>query len=664
MSILSFHNLSQAFGAFDVFVGLTGSIPNDGKIGLVGPNGIGKTTFLLTLAGLSQPTAGSVHMARGKRLGYLRQEAMEAFADSANTVYGEMLTVFGDLRDQEARLRAMEERMGEGHASDELLEEYSHAQSAFEQAGGYEYETLIQQTLKGLGFGPSLWDMPLRLLSGGQKTRALLARLLLERPDLLILDEPTNHLDVEAVEWLENALRVWDGAILVVSHDRYFLDRVVNRVWEMSRSGIEEYRGNYSAYLQQRQERWEHAQKLYEQERERMEKELDYIRRNIAGQNTDQAMGRLRRLSRQLVAIEEKGLTAALSKGWLELGIGEVRPMGVDEAAERLGRFRPASRPPRLNIRLKSTQRGGDIVLRTRDLEVGYPGYPLFRAGDIELRRGEVAAMIGPNGAGKTTFLRTVMGETPPLAGDARLGANLTVGLFTQVHDDLNSDTSVLDELLNRANMTLGEARGYLAQYLFRGEDIYKPTSALSGGERGRLALALLALTHPNVLLLDEPTNHLDIQAQEVLQETVEAFDGTTLLVSHDRYLIDRLATQIWELRDGKLTVFRGTYQEFLAERERQAAEARQARQEEKAAARQARVNGGDTREARKRAEAMARLEEEIYALEATVERLGGLIQQAAEASEYERVRILSDEYTHTQHRLERMMEEWETLGE
>ena len=658
MSILSFHNISQAFGAFDVFSNLDGSIPNDGKIGLVGPNGIGKTTLLLILAGLETPTSGSVAVARGKRLGYLRQEAMEAFADSDNTVYSEMLTVFAALREQEDRLRELEERLAVEEHTAALMDEYAHAQEAFEKAGGYEYETRVQQTLKGLGFGPDLWDMPLRLLSGGQKTRALLARLLLEQPDLLILDEPTNHLDIEAVEWLENTLKVWPGALLIVSHDRYFLDKVVNRIWELSRTGIEVYRGNYSAYVQQRQERWDRAQKVYEQERERMAKELEFIRRNIAGQNTDQAMGRLRRLSRQLVAIEEVGLEAVLSKNWSELGVGSVRPMTPDEAHERLNAFRPASRPPRLNLRLKPTLRGGDIVLRTRDLAVGYPTRPLFDAGDIELRRQEVAALIGPNGAGKTTFLKTIMGELPPLRGEIRLGAGLRVGLFTQVHDDLNSETTLLDEVLNRQDMTLGAARSYLAQYLFRQEDVYKQTATLSGGERGRLALALLALEHPNFLLLDEPTNHLDIPAQEVLQEVVEEFEGTVLLVSHDRYLIDRLATQIWDLRDGELSVFRGTYQEFLAARQAQTAQARQAKVNGRPAAQPKVVD-----QAKQRAEAQSRLEGQIYALEARLEQLGHAVQDAVEAKEFERMRDISAEYDATQAELERLMAEWETLG-
>ena len=281
MSILTFSNLTQSYGDFDVFVGINAAIPNDGKIGLVGPNGVGKTTLLRILAGLDAASAGSVTLSRGTRLGYLRQEAMDAFSERENTVHDEMLTVFKDLKQKEAELRDLEHRMADGDDSDALLERYSAAQEQFERAGGYDYEVRIRQVLQGLGFGSDDLQTPLSHLSGGQKTRALLGRLLLERPDLLILDEPTNHLDVEAIEWLEGVLRLWDGALLIVSHDRYFLDRVVNRIWEMSRTGMEEYRGNYSHYLQQRQERWDLRENEFETIREKFLRELDYVKRNI-----------------------------------------------------------------------------------------------------------------------------------------------------------------------------------------------------------------------------------------------------------------------------------------------------------------------------------------------------------------------------------------------
>jgi ATP-binding cassette subfamily F protein 3 len=570
MSILNLHNVGQSFGDFDVFTGISAAVEPDSKIGMVGPNGIGKTTLLLALAGITQPSAGTVSRGRGVRLGYLRQEAMAAFAERDHTVYEEMLTVFADLRAQEGRLRAMEAQMSDGEVSDDLLHRYGKAQERFEMAGGYDYELRIEQTLQGLGLAAH-HDAPLAQLSGGQKTRALLARLLLEKPDLLILDEPTNHLDAEAVEWLEHTLRAWDGALLVVSHDRYFLDNVVNTVWEMNRIAMTAYRGNYSAYVRQRQDRWERAQKVYEEEKERLEKEIDYVKRNIARASTNaMAVGRLRRLSRRIRAIEEFGVVAVQDMKWSDTGLGNDGPMGVQEAEGRIKAIHgPAGRPPRLNLTsLRASIRSGELVLRTKDLLVGYPDAPLFTADDIVLNRLECAAIIGPNGAGKTTFLRTLLGQLEPLDGAVRLGHNVKVGYFAQAHDRLNPDNTVIDELTRHKPMRTSDARSYLAQYLFRGDDAFKPVSALSGGERARLALALLALDGANLLLLDEPTNHLDIPAQEMLQEALEAFQGTVLLVSHDRYLVDALATQVWAVQDGHLSVFKGPYREYRAERD------------------------------------------------------------------------------------------------
>jgi ATP-binding cassette subfamily F protein 3 len=666
MSILSAANLGQYFGTYDVFHGISASVPNDAKIGLVGPNGVGKTTLLRILAGIDTPTSGSVHRAKGTRLGYLRQEAVDAFAERDNTVYGEMLTVFAALRAQAVQLQEMEARMAGGDMTEALFEEYGAVQEAFEHAGGYEYEIRIAQVLEGLGFSAAEWDMPLGHLSGGQKTRALLARLLLETPDLLILDEPTNHLDVQAIEWLERALRAWKGALLVVSHDRYFLDNVVDHIWEMSRTGIEVYRGNYSAYVQHRQERWDYLEQTFEAEKARLEKELDFIRRNIEGQGVDIARGKLKRLSRELVAIQQLGFAGVQGKSWMETGVGGVRMMTVDEAARAIkGLERPVGRPPTLNMRLQATGRSGTLVLRTRNLQVGYPGKPLFEAADIVLERLECAALIGPNGAGKTTFLRTALGHLPPLDGEVTLGASLKVGYFAQAHDSLNPEQQVIEALLaERPGMAPAEARNYLAGYLFRGDDVWKPVGALSGGERARLALALLALDGANFLVLDEPTNHLDIHAQEVLQAGLEGFGGTLLLVTHDRYLVDRLATQIWELRDGRLHVFRGTYQEFLAAREQAARRAKEAAPPAPPAPAPAAPAPARTgKAARREAETLAALEARISATEAALAECERHLQTAGDAGHYTDLARLGHEYTATQAELDRLMAEWEALA-
>ncbi len=668
MSILTIHQLGQSYGDFDVFLGLTASIPRDGKVGLVGANGIGKTTLLRILAGQATPSAGSMALARGTRIGYLRQEAMDAFAGRENTVHGEMLSVFQSVREQEAALRELEHRMAVDHSA-ALLAEYSAAQDAFERGGGYDYETRIAQVLQGLGFGKDEWELPLTILSGGQKTRALLARLLLEQPDLLIMDEPTNHLDVEAVEWLEGMLRTWNGALLIVSHDRYFLDNVVNRIWEMSRSGLEEYRGNYTAYVQQRQERWERRETEFAAIRERFLRELDYVKRNIARDSTNaQARGRLRRLIREVKVVQAGGLQALQTLNWgqvmEEVDISDTKwgVMDVEQAIK--GLRSPLERPPEMNMRLKAALRSGNIVLRTSELTIGYPGNPLFVADPIELQREECAALIGPNGTGKTTLLRTLLEQLEPLAGQIRLGASLKVGYFAQAQDKLNPENTVLDELLSHKHMLLGPARSYLAQYLFRGEDVYKPVAALSGGERARLALALLALEGANFLLLDEPTNHLDIPAQEVLQEVLEHFPGTILLVSHDRYLVDRLATQIWDLRERRLTVYNMPYSEYVAQKQR-AQEAEQAAAVEERATARTGQRGDRARknEERKRAQAVAAMENEIHRLEGRLTELADALQAASHAQDLDAIQSRSAEYAATQQALEVAMEQWAELA-
>ena len=578
MPILTATDLHHAFGADELFHEVSASLEARDRVALVGPNGVGKTTLLLALAGLLEPSGGTVERAEGLTLGYLRQEAALTFAGRENSVYAEMLTVFADLHRREEEMAALEQQMTEAY-SPELLESYGQAQAEFETAGGYQYQNEIKRVLMGLGFPPEEWNTPLLHLSGGQKTRVLLGRLLLEKPALLILDEPTNHLDIAAVEWLEGTLRRWEGALIIVSHDRYFLDRVVNRVWELAPGGganpaeLKSYRGNYTAYVRQRQEAWERAERLYNEEKERLEREAEFIQSHIAGGQTDIAKGRLRQLTRDLALIEQMGLTAATEsrragQSWLELG-ARARTMSINEAIERIRAIRPPGiRPPRLKMRLESPERGARVVLRAKAATIGYPARPLFAVNQLKLERGGRAALLGPNGSGKSTLLRVILGELEPLDGEVELGEGVSLGYFAQAHDRLNHAARVIDELWARRDLSETQARGYLAQYLFRGDDVFKRVSELSGGERGRLALALLALEGANFLLLDEPTNHLDIPSQEALQEVLEEFNGTILLVSHDRYLIDRLARQIWALEEGELRVYPATYQEYMALRD------------------------------------------------------------------------------------------------
>lgn len=670
MSLITATGLSKSFGAFDLFTNVSLTVPLRARLAVVGPNGIGKTTLLRILTGEDQPSSGQVMRARGVQIGYLPQEA--SFVDADNTLWEECLSAFEDVKSMELELAQLAEKMSDPAQASEAMERYGKIQAHFEHRGGYTYPNRIEQVLAGLGFTPDEFQLPLAHLSGGQRTRALLARLLLVEPDLLVLDEPTNHLDIQAVEWLEGYLSQWDGAVLIVSHDRYFLDRVANTIFEMSRSGIETYRGNYSAYLQQRQERWERRLAVFEAEKERLEKEVDYIKRNIAGQNTVQAKGRLRRLTRYLQTIEQVGLDAAMNKHWAELSeevLTTTSPMSVEEAQRRVRSLQPPSnRPKVLHLRLKVDQRSGDIVLRTQDLTIGYPDRPLFSVEEIELRRLECVALIGPNGAGKTTFLKTILEQIPPLAGTVSLGASLTVGYFAQAHEGLQAERTLVQEIDSVApHMLVAEIRDYLAKFQFSGEDVFKKVHMLSGGERGRLALAKLALSNANLLLLDEPTNHLDIPSQEILQDVLAEFQGTILLVSHDRYLIDALATQIWEIDEtqNKLHVFKGSYSEYRAlrdvEREKEKMQAAEIRQRARSTGQPSSESRRNiTNEERRRVAQILEVEDQIAGLENQLHILEE--QLANPPNDPGKVQKLGSDYVHLKRQVDELMLEWEKL--
>jgi ATP-binding cassette subfamily F protein 3 len=660
MSILSAQNVGLSFGAFDLFRGISVTIANDSKIGLIGPNGIGKTSLMMILAGLNQPTTGTVHLARGKRMGYLRQEASDAFEQYENTVYSEMLTVFTDLQEQQKQLHALEAAMAGEAYTDELLESYGELQAAFEHSGGYDYDLRIQQTLQGLGLGKQTWEMPLAYLSGGQKTRLLLAKLLLEKPALLMLDEPTNHLDAEAIEWLEHILKAWQGAVLVASHDRYFLDNTVNTIWEMSHAGIELYSGNYTNYLQQRDTRWEYTERVFIEEKEKLRKEMDFVQRNWVRASTHaRALGTLRKVTRELAAVDAYGIMVLRSgRNWHELDLRADKPLDVIEAIRKVNALEIPGRPPVIRPRLTPGSDSSNIILQANKATIGYPGKKLFQVQHLELRRGECAALIGPNGSGKTTFLRTMLEQIEPLAGDVRVGASLQVGYFAQAHDELDPNLSVLDQLLHKHEMDPERARSHLAQYLFRGDDVFKPTCALSGGERSRLALAILALNRANFLLLDEPTNHLDLPAREVLQQVLQEYSGTILLVSHDRYLIDQLASQIWEIRGGVLSVFAGTYRQFVLQRSNTASKDTHLLLPARPMMRD------NSRETRRLQQDLSKLEERIRLQEQAVQHISKELHHASGSKSFEFINEVSWKYAKAQAELEKLTHEWEKLVE
>lgn len=666
MALITVSSLTKSYGATDIFANLTLSIEKGSRLGIVGPNGVGKTMLLRILAGEDESSKGIVTRSRGVRSGYLSQEAD---FQMDGTLWDACHSVFENLIKQQNELHRLEELMA---TNPEVMEEYGKLQQDFEHAGGYTYETRIKQVLTGLGFDTDDYELSLEHLSGGQRTRAFLARLLLSDPDLLLLDEPTNHLDIRAVEWLEGYLSQWEGAAVIVSHDRYFLDKVSNIIFEMLPGTSETYNGNYTAYLKQREERIARRQEVFESEKEKLNKEMEYIRKNVAGQNVLQAKGRLKRLSRLVQAIEQVGFEAALNQKWSETA-DEISVttsiMSVEEAGRRINALRsPVRTLPNLHLRLGSEKRSGDSVIRTKDLEVGFPDKFLFKSPNIELRRQDCAALIGPNGAGKSTFLKTILGQFEPLAGEVILGASLHIGYFAQAHEGLDPNKTLLEEIDSiMPNWLPGQIRDYLGKYMFSGEDVYKKVSMLSGGERGRLALSKLALQDTNLLLLDEPTNHLDIPSQEVLESVLEDYKGTILLITHDRYLVDAVATQIWEIDpdDGHMTVFKGTYSELRAEREQKVYETFMAAQNgSKTTGQKLKVEvkkpKAEMKEERRKVAQLQQLENQIAELESTLANLAFQLESPMLKSDD--VVKISKEYERVQKEMDVKLVEWEGM--
>jgi len=664
MSLIVAKDLSKSFGFIDLFSGVSFDIPRGSRLALVGANGCGKTTLLRMLVGLDEPSGGRISRAKAIRTGYLPQEAEFEIEGS---VWDACFVVFTDLIARQGELEKLEAEMSVAETREQALIRYGPLQHEFERRGGYNFHTRIKQVLTGLGFSSDDFHMPLAHLSGGQRTRAFLARLLLSEPDLLLLDEPTNHLDIAAVEWLEGYLSKWEGAVVIVSHDRYFLDQVVNGILEMAFGAIEHYSGNYSAYLHTREERWEHRQERFEAEKAKILKDVEYIKKNISGQNVSQAKGKLRRVSRIVQAIEQVGMEAVLNQKWAETSEKvtiATSPFGPDEAERRVRALRaPLRTLPRLRLNLRSAARSGELVLRTTNLSVGYPERLLFTAPDILLRRGDCAALIGPNGAGKTTFLKTVMGELEPFGGEVKLGASLKIGYFAQAHEGLDPENTLVEEIeLVMPGWLEGQIREYLGKYLFSGDDAFKKVSVLSGGERGRLALAKLALQDTNLLLLDEPTNHLDIPSQEVLEAVLDDYAGTILLVTHDRYLIDALGTQIWEIETNGLllSIFEGTYSLRREERERLAALRIKDEDQGEKQKQSRRSSDPEAREKRRKIARLQEMENKIAVLETQMAEIGRKLESPPKDTAL--VRKWGNHYTAMQVEMDLLLKEWEEL--
>jgi ATP-binding cassette subfamily F protein 3 len=651
VTILTLKNINKSFGADEVLSDVSFTLTDDMRIGLVGPNGAGKTTLLRIVCGELPADGGSVSIAPGAQVGYLSQEVP---AGTATTVWDTMLEVFARAFALEARMREIEHEME--HAAQDadkwerISKEYDRVTRAFEDAGGYGYKSAINGVLKGLGLPEETYERAVSTLSGGQRARLALARLLLQKPSLLLLDEPTNHLDIDAVGWLENYLTTWEGAVVAVSHDRYFLDRLCTHTADMHRGMVDVYIGNYSAFIMQRQEKRRLHEKAFEHNR--------------------------REIHRQEKVIEQY-------YAWGRAGGGKnfIKAKARETLLAKMERVeRPESERSRMSLRLTPAGRSGSDVLMADGLAMAFGDNVLFTDLSFKLLRGDRAALVGPNGIGKTTLLKLIAGRLSPVAGDIRLGAGVTAGYYDQLQETLCETHTVIEEMREAyPRMTDSALRNTLAGFLFHGDDVFKPVSALSGGERGRLSLLKLMLLQGTLLLLDEPTNHLDMDSREVLEDALIDFDGTVLFVSHDRYFINRVATRVIAMGDTvvpgspKSAAFGGVvqveggweeYQGYLeARRDGTLPQPEDSGLSKTAAAKQRRA---EKEEAQRREEAqkrVAEIEAEISRRESRQREIETALADPASLAEGALV-ALSQEYDALQSQIEALLKRWEKAHE
>ena len=643
MPIVSVIQVGKSFGAERVFAGVSFQVDEQDRIGLVGPNGAGKSTLLNLLAGREEPDEGTIARNRNLRIGYLTQHTD---FHPHNTLREEMLTVFAEVQAWERAINELALQLeatstGDNNAAhEELLQRYDELQTRFEHAGGYTYEHRVSQVLDGLGFTREQQESPIMNLSSGQQTRAALGKLLLQEPDLLLLDEPTNHLDLVALEWLETYLSDWKHAMVVVAHDRYFLDKIVSRTIEMAFGRIEEYPGNYTRYLHLREERMERRLREYAAQQEHISRTEEFIRRYKAGQRSREARGRQKLLNRL-------------------------------ERVERPRDF------PEMHFEFSPVVDSGQLVLSTQKLAVGYanPGSEpatLVHVADLELLRGDRVGLLGPNGSGKTTLLRTIIGELQPIGGHVYPGHNVRIGYYSQTHSRLNAQRTIVDEIRQVSALSEEGARSFLGRFLFTGDDVFKPIGSLSGGERSRVALALLTLQGSNFLVLDEPTNHLDLQSRQFLEEVLGEFEGTMLFVSHDRYFIDSLATKIWVIEDGVLIPYWGNYTDYRTRKRPIVLDVPAAPNDNRkglpaaptAPKRHASpAKSGGKRVERLKVRTVEDVEREIEKVEARVKMVEETLNEAALNGDAARLTQLSAEYEQLRAQSDILLAEWERLA-
>ena len=530
MTVIGASHLSLHYAEIEIFSDVTLQVNERARIGIVGPNGSGKTSLIRVLLGEQDYDKGEIFFPEHVRIGYVPQTAMDS---GKGTIKDQIMSGFSELIKLEMELTksALEIEQTEGSERKRSEQRYSTLLDKYESMGGYDYQNRMERVVLGVGLSEEVLNTPLEDASGGERTRAALASALLGEPDLLILDEPTNYLDFKGLEWLEDFLSHFSSAFIVVSHDRYFLDRVVKEIWEIDDCKLKSYPGNFSKYRLLKEEEIIRQEKEYQKQRDHIRREEYFIARYHAGQRSKEARGRARKLSR----------------------IERLEAPTYDE---------------KVHISSASASRTGQTVIKTMDLSVGYVHegqiVNLFNVPDYEIQKETTTAIIGSNGIGKTTLLKTILGEIPPIKGSVSLGHNVKTGYFRQGSDEIPEDLTVMEALLQIKNLSIGEARSFLARFLFKGEEIFEQVKSLSGGERGRLALARLLITEPNVLILDEPTTHLDIPSREALETMLQDFDGSVIFVSHDRHLISLLANNLWFVDDGRIHEFEGTYDDWL----------------------------------------------------------------------------------------------------
>lgn len=628
--ILQGNKLERSFAGQVLFENITLQIGDKDRIALVGRNGAGKSTLLKILVGEEQPSSGTIDQKRDLNLSYLAQDSRFA---SEKTIFDEMLHVFEDLRQDEQQLRQMEMEMGQlsGDALNQLMTRYDQLTENFRQRGGFTYESDIKTILNAFKFGQEMWQMPISELSGGQNTRLALAKMLLEKPDLLVLDEPTNHLDIETIAWLENYLVHYSGALLIVSHDRYFLDKVATVTMDLRPHGLDVYAGNYSYFIQEKAQRLATEEKNFEKQQKEIAKLEDFVQKNIVrASTTKRAQSRRKQL----------------------------------EKMERLEK--PDSHQRSAYISFHADRPSGNKVLSLKDTMIGHEGVPLSGPIDLDVSRMDAIAVVGPNGVGKSTLIKSIIGEIPFVKGSAMYGANVDQGYYDQTQSHLTPQNTVLEEIWSDfSTLPEVEVRNRLGAFLFSGEDVKKTVSVLSGGEKARLLLAKLSLENNNFLILDEPTNHLDIDSKEVLENALIDFDGTLLFVSHDRYFINRVANKVLEISQSGSQLYLGDYDYYLekkAEQEqKQMAADTASDRSDKTAAQDYLAQKASQKEVRR---INRRLEEIEVSLEALDDRAAALHAEMSQTNDVAALMDLQKEVDQIAGQQDDLWQEWEDLSE